>query len=423
MQLLATAPPRSPLIWHGGEAVSRAGFTHAAWQLAQRLPKATHCINLCASRLGFMLGLIAAALRGQITLLPPNQSAGALQHLQTQFPHSSVWNGEGLAELDWRTESSRPIELDTSATAALLYTSGSTGVPEAHAKLWRNLWRVGELDAARFAASLPLNLIATVPSQHMYGLQTTVLMPLLSACAVHDSQPFFPADVREALAAVAAPRALVTTPAHLRILVESKCQLPALNFILSATAPLSPVLAQQAESLWHAPVLEIYGSTEVGTIATRRTTAGDAWQLQSGVSMEFSGDDASVNAAHLSGPQPLSDRVEMLSPESFRLLGRASDQIKVAGKRATLSELTQSLLSVVGVSDGVVFMPEGASRTAALAVAPGLHAAQVLQALEPLMESVFLPRPLLLMAQLPRNAVGKLTHDALQLALEQGARR
>ncbi len=416
MQLLNTQHPDSTLVWHQDQPVSRAGFAHAAQQLAARLPDVTHAINLCNSRLAFLLGFAAAALRGQMTLLPPNQTSAALQQLKQAHPRHHVLEDECIAGLDWRTRSDAGLDVQADATIATLFTSGSTGIPQPQAKTWRTLARTGELDAQRFAGEAAINLVATVPSQHMFGLQTTVLMPLMSRCAIHDSRPFFPADIREALQALPAPRALVTTPTHLRACVASNIALPELQFILSATAPMPLELAQQAEALWQTQVLEIYGSTEAGQIATRRSTAGDAWQLIAGAHIEQTTDGSILHAAHLPEALPLSDHVELLSDREFRLLGRASEQLKIAGKRASLSELTHALLQIPGVSDGVVFLPQDASRTAALVVST-LQPAQILDALAETVDPVFLPRPLYLVSQLPRNAVGKLTQGALQSAM------
>jgi acyl-coenzyme A synthetase/AMP-(fatty) acid ligase len=77
------------------------------------------------------------------------------------------------------------------------------------------------------------------------------------------------------------PRGLVTTPIHLRLLLAEGIALPALDFMLSATAPLSPQLAMEAEVQFGAPLHEIYGCTEAGQIATRRTVAGAEWNALS----------------------------------------------------------------------------------------------------------------------------------------------
>jgi acyl-coenzyme A synthetase/AMP-(fatty) acid ligase len=92
--------------------------------------------------------------------------------------------------------------------------------------------------------------------------------------------------------------------------------------------------------------------------------------------------------------------------------------LEIAGKRASLSELSRRLLAIPGVQDGVVFQLEaadalGVHRIAALAVAPGLDEHTILDALRRAIDPLFLPRPLRLVAALPRNETGKLPRAAL----------
>jgi acyl-coenzyme A synthetase/AMP-(fatty) acid ligase len=56
---------------------------------------------------------------------------------------------------------------------------------------------------------------------------------------------------------------------------------------------------------------------------------------------------------------------------------------------------------------------ERVTRLTALVVAPGLSAPQLLEALRQRIDPAFLPRPLLLVDTLPRNATGKLSRAAL----------
>lgn len=421
--LFAHRDPHSVLVWHQGRPVTRAGFAHAARQLAQRLPDTTHVINLCGSRLGFLLGFVAAGLRGQITVLPHNHSPTALEAVRAAHPDNHLIDDACLLELDWDSLADSMADLmvvlHDDATAAILYTSGSTGAPQPQAKTWRTLIRTAELDAQRFLTRPSLTLLATVPSQHMFGLQTTVMLPLVGDCAIADARPFYPADVRAVLTALPVPRALITTPTHLRACVASEITVPALDFVLCATAPLPLELAQRCEMQWNTSVLEIYGSTEAGTIATRRVTQDARWQLLPGAMLRAENDHWSLHAAHLPQPLPLNDRIELLGTDRFALLGRDSEQLKIAGKRASLGDLTAALLRVPGVQDGVVFLPTGRERTAALVVAPGLDTAHILDCMAEAVDAVFLPRPLLLVERLPRNEVGKLNSVALAQVLSE----
>jgi acyl-coenzyme A synthetase/AMP-(fatty) acid ligase len=428
MLLLDKQSADAVLVWHNGQPVTRAGFARAAMELAARLqlPSAeSACINLCNGRLAFLLSLIAASICKRRTLLPPSLAGGVLQRLKDENPQHQIVDDSCLLDLDWATKPSTKVilpQLDPDAVALTLYTSGSTGKPQPHSKTWRSLARTGELDVQRFAPDKALNIVATVPSQHMYGLQTTVLMPLLGACAIHDSRPFFPADIQVALKSVPAPRALVTTPAHLRACIAAGMALPTLDFILSATAPLPLELAQQAEALWQTSVLEIYGATEAGTIATRRSAIDSGWTFVPGTKLQAVAQGTEFLADHLEAPVLLSDHIEWQPNGRFHLLGRSGDQIKIAGKRGSLTGLTQALLQIPGVRDGVFFLPNGADRVAALVTAPDVSAQTIFAALAHQVDAVFLPRPLLFLASLPRNETGKLTQDALQAALRNAVK-
>ncbi len=89
----------------------------------------------------------------------------------------------------------------------IAFTSGSTGTPTSHAKRWGSLHFNTRFNAERIReclgidqAAAPTNIIATVPPQHMYGTETSVLLPLLAGMAVHGARPLFPGDVAVALA-------------------------------------------------------------------------------------------------------------------------------------------------------------------------------------------------------------------------------
>ena len=100
-------------------------------------------------------------------------------------------------------------------------------------------------------------------------------------------------------------------------------------------------------------------------------------------------------------------------------LGYRNQMIEIAGKRASLGDLSRRLLAIAGVRDGVVFQLDpcprtGVARIAALAVvAPGVSEADVQSALREHVDAVFLPRPLRFVDALPRNETGKLPRAAL----------
>lgn len=399
---------------HRDGMLTQGQYVAQVQRLASQLPASHYAINLCDNRYRFMLAFAAVCVRGQTNLLPSNATPDAIAELQARYPDSYVLRD---AQID-DSELAPALEVPSIAAdhpAALLFTSGSTGVPQPHLKTWAATTVIARHLAQRLLGGARAQIVATVPPQHMYGLETTVLMALAADCVVDSDRPFFPQDVAAALARMPAPRVLVTAPVHLRALLESDTRLPPLSFILSATAPLTLALAQACEAAWQVPLFEIYGCTEAGSTATRRTTEGERWRLLADMRLSVADGQAIVHAAHLPGPTPLQDRLELHDDEHFTLLGRNSDLLKVAGKRASLADLTQRLLAIPGVDDAVIFnAADGeAARLAALVVAPNLSEAAILAALATQIDAAFLPRPLRKVAQLPRNALGKLPRAVL----------
>jgi acyl-coenzyme A synthetase/AMP-(fatty) acid ligase len=411
--LLANYHPNAVLAWRADGPVTQGQFLAEALALAQHLPPNADAINLCEDRYRFMLAFCAVCLRGRANLLPPSKAPAVIEALLGEDVTRYVLD-DAMATAQATAIPAQVPQIESAQIAAIVSTSGSTGAPQRHTKSWGVL-----CDTARLARDvfLPddnhINIIATVPPQHMYGLETSVFFALAANCAVHHGKPFFPADVRDALAAIPAPRLLITTPVHLRALIAAAIPFPQLTKIISATAPLTRELATLAEQHFNAPVHEIYGCTEAGSMASRRTATQDIWQLHPGMSIRADREGAQIRGKHLPDIVAVNDDVEIADPAHFHLLGRHADLLKVAGKRASLSDLTQKLLSISGVEDAALLVPDGAERPAALVVAPQGSEGAILAELAQHVDAVFLPRPLRLVERLPRNELGKLSRDSL----------
>lgn len=418
-----------------GNEIKLQMFLRHVHGVASLLPPARHVINLCEDRYRFLVVFCAAAVRGQVNLLPPSRAAAVVVDVHQRYA-DSICIGDSAAipappdylllpESLPQANGALPW-LDPSQLVAIGFTSGSTGVPGANPKTWgafqtstaQNLHALQDM----WSPAIPA-IVATVPSQHMYGMEMSVLLPLLAPAQLHAGKPFFPDDVARALAQVQAPRLLVTTPVHLRALVESGVALPDLVGIVTATAPLSQQLAAAAEARFGCEVREVFGSTETCIIARRRTAQESAWTPLPGVQVVPHEDGALVKAAHLQVPVLLADLVELEPDGRFQLCGRRADLLEIAGKRASLADLTRRLLEVEGVQDAVVVQlaPEpdhSVGRIAALVVAPSREVGEILQELRDSMDPVFLPRPLRKIQQLPRNETGKLPRDAVLAMLK-----
>jgi acyl-CoA synthetase (AMP-forming)/AMP-acid ligase II len=448
LPLLSERDPDAPLAWRAGVPVSAREFLADVARLAPQLPEGGPAVNLCTDRYAFALGLAAALVRGQASLLPPDARPDTLARLVEPGSRTyALLDDPEVAtpgmprvlvehQLPPGGAGAQPVPaIGGGLHAVSLLTSGSTGAPQPHAKSWRTL--VGDVAAAvaRLAALLGrpslagLTVVATVPVQHSYGLESSALLAMLGGAAFDSGRPFFPADVAQALASVPQPRALVTTPFHLKTLLLSGIALPPVDLILSATAPLSPQLAAQAEQAMGGQLIEIYGSTESGQVATRRPTHSEVWETFGEIRVHAEHDAAGAERFVFEGdfvpePTPMADVLELLDDRRFRLLGRANDLIHVAGRRSSLGYLNHHLNSIPGVEDGAFWLPDdvtdGVVRPVAFVVAPTLDAQAIVAALRERLEAVFVPRRVVHVNAFPRESTGKLTARALrEFALAQ----
>jgi acyl-coenzyme A synthetase/AMP-(fatty) acid ligase len=416
--------------WRGRTAILVSDFLRDVAAVADVLPERKYLVNFCSDRYRFAVGLAAALLRGQVSLLPPAQTPELLRSLSQGYsglyalsdsaPVSEVVETVAYpAPRPGDVPGIEPPAFPAEQLAAIAFTSGSTGEPSPHPKSWGRLamGAAGEAQCIGLNAASGIALVGTVPPQHMYGLESSVLLALCNGFALHAARPFYPADIRAVLEELPGERVLVTTPVHLRALMAEEHRLPPLRLILCATAPLSPAMAAQAEASYGAPLHEIYGFTEAGMVASRRTTQGQRWHAMPGVRLWRTDKGVRVGGGHVPSEVGFTDLVELEDAHTFLLQGRSADLVNIAGKRTSLAYLNQQLGAIEGVEDGVFFMPEetadGVTRLMAFVVAPTLSRDALLSALRSRIDAAFLPRPLHIVAALPRNATGKLTREAL----------
>jgi acyl-coenzyme A synthetase/AMP-(fatty) acid ligase len=414
-------------------------------RLAHAFPPGSHVLNTCVDRYHFTVGLAAALLSGRVSLLPPSQAPEMMRQLGAFAPDvicltDEAEPGHGLPRMTYPLArmaassgggSIRMPLIDEAQLLAYVFTSGSTGAPLPYRKSFGRLIACVHEQARRLdlGGAHCWAILATVPPQHMYGLEASVLLPLANGHALCAERPFYPADVTAALERLPRPRALISTPVHLRALLASGVALPPVDLVLCSTAPLPQRLAAEIERRFDSRLLEIYGSTETGQIALRRPTQSAEWRLYPGVSLAPEGEVSWASGGHIEQPARLQDVLEMTGADSFLLHGRATDLVNIAGKRSSLAHLNYQLNSIPGVEDGAFFHLDepapgshtGIERVAACVVAPSLDAARLLVALRERIDAVFLPRPLLFVAQLPRNGTGKLPLSTLR-SLAAGAK-
>ena len=431
--LLSHGSPTAVIAYRAGVPITARRFLSDAKRLAESLPAGVHVLNVCADRYRFTVGLAACLITKRVSLLPSTHTPEVIGQLLGFAPDAFCLTDDrgcdiGLPKVYYPggspgDEDAWAVpEIPVMQLAAIVFTSGSTGAPLPFRKTWGRLARcvrdgaprLGLLDGHSHA------LIGTVPPQHMYGFESTVLLALMSGNCFAAERPFYPADIAAALAGVPRPRALITTPVHLRTLLASEIELPPIELVVSATAPLGEDLARRVESKFHTTLLEIYGSTETGQIAIRRTSESAAWRLWPGVRLEVADDQVFAHGGHVEQVTAMQDVIEITGNDEFLLHGRTADMVNIAGKRSSFAYLNAQLNAIPGVTDGVFFLRDGATgstevaRLGAVVVAPTLSAAVLTEHLRQRIDPIFLPRPLIMVERLPRNATGKLPQHELQ---------
>ncbi len=432
--LLGTRDLDSILAWRHGQPVLVRQFVADAQVAAAQLPAdAQGVVALCPDRYDFAVLMAAALLRGLPTLMPPNALPATLTGLRREHAGLVTIDALLVRASQAQTAAVRDIpSIRCDLQAAILLTSGSTGVPVPHGRSWGSVVLNAQAQAERMAEALGrdnlvgLTLVATVPAQHSYGFESSLTLALIGGAAFDHARPFYPADIAQALKQAPRPRALVTTPFHLKTLLAADIELPTVDVIFSATAPLSPQLAALAEQALGGPVLEVYGCTEAGQVATRHTTRSPTWTTYGDLRItrrsatEGEADDCFwVQGGHVLVPTPLADVLELDDAQHFRLLGRRGDLIHVAGKRSSLAHLNHHLNSIEGVVDGAFWMPEddqagGVVRPVAFVVAPSLSAQAISSALQQRLDTVFVPRRIIMLSTIPREDTGKVTAATLR---------
>lgn len=433
---LTTRQLGEPIASYRQREVTLGQLIAAATVVADGLPEGAQVVNLCSNRFHFLVYFCATLLVGGKSILPPNKQSETITALADRCPDKFriVLDADlglpqslgdaviSVAEIDVGLEfpaTSIP-EIALDAPIVEVFTSGSTGVPKRIYKTWRILQGTGIKLCERLDVTGELwDLIATVPCQHMYGLETSIIMPLMGNFVCHDETPFYPQDVIQHLQTKLRNVRMVTTPVHLRAVMNSGQHLPShLKQIISATAPLDDELAQRTEQKSTAEVYEIFGFSEAGSVATRRTVAGPQWQLLSGFSLTPSS-PVSLSSEHLPSAELFPDNVEVVDESHFRFLSRSGDHINIGGKRMSLNDLQLKLLNVSGVEDAHLYISDHKVGRPTGFMVTERTVNEVLAELARNVDPVFLPRPLKKLSKIMRNATGKVSQIELDLMKAQ----
>ena len=315
-------------------------------------------------------------------------------------------------------------------------TSGSTGEPKSVARSEESL----RADARALVAAFPEvwgggpPVVASVRPEHMYGALWRVRAPAEAGSTV---DPAVVASVEELAAACARHGEIVfvTTPTFLEKALAHPDFAPLRGSFRAIVTSGSMLRGETALAVAEAAgvcPLEIYGSTEAGTVAFRRRSEGEEWTLAPGVDASRTGDGRIVVDSPFAMERPLEmpDRAVFSSPRRFLLLGRADRRVKILERYVSLTAVERAFEShqfvrrvrVEAYGDGVERV--GAlvvlSREGVEALATGTHSALACRLRRDLVAAtgaLAFPRRIRFVRELPENEQGKTTAAAARAAL------
>ena len=427
--------------------ISTRTFLSHVQAVASTLGDGKYAINMCDNRYLFLVSFCAVIVRGHTNLLPPNKNVVTQEQLANDYDNTYIisdgcqvtesvdcYNLAGIdlcGDLKKQAFTGSQNDIPKIANrhiACISFTSGSTGKSKPNIKYWETLHVSTAINYQYMIPNINKTLyqLATVPAQHMWGLETSILMPLFHNICTCDAKPLFPQDIADALASLPEPKMLVSTPVHLRAFLSSKQQDISLHAVLCATSPLTQVLAQDIESRFGGVLIEVYGCSEVGSMAAKQTARTLIWERFGGINFESNKSLTIASAAHLPEKIELQDCIELQDNLHFILKGRTTDLIKIAGKRGSLSDVNQVILSFDEVIDAVAVMPKSEkaiTRLCALVVFKnGATKSMLAKYLREHLDSACIPRPIYAVNALPRQSNGKLLKsdvDSLLVSLQR----
>lgn len=248
-------------------------------------------------------------------------------------------------------------------TAAIFFTSGTTGEPTGALKSYDNLKQELAVLLELFASQNFERVIVTVPLIHIYGFLTGVLLSSALGVDVVLKEEFLPHELLEL--SEDKKTLCITNPVFLKVLNKLNIQGKHANMVfLSSTGKLDIQTANDLPQKLQCKIYQLFGSTETGGIAYK-INADEYWTPLQNVTVSKKDECLEVNSPFLSKyliekelkeithPFVTSDLIE-LKNKKFKLLGRKSEIIKISGKRISLLEVETLLEKHQDINEALV---------------------------------------------------------------------
>jgi acyl-CoA synthetase (AMP-forming)/AMP-acid ligase II len=279
-----------------------------------------------------------------------------------------------------------------------------------------------------------------IPISHSYGF-SNLLTPLIArGVPIVLSRDRLPRAVLADLAGTDA-----TVFAGMPLFYQTFCEMedapvpPKLRLCISAGAPLAMAVAQTFRKKFGLPIHSFYGASECGGICYDRDPKneedGFVGQAMAGVAIEMVNPDAEASRirvrsaavgdgyfpeseeAKLGGGLFVPDDLLTKAANGFRIVGRTSDLINVAGKKVNPAEVEAHLLRFSGVRQAVVFGRASTVRNeevaACVVAAPGVSEIDLLDFCRRELSGWQVPKRIFIVDAIPATERGKISRREL----------
>jgi len=359
-------------------------------------------------------------------LLDPaiGDEATGLGHLDPGTPTLvSAWEDTAPGEIAVAETGRGGLEPSLPAAGDMILaflTSGSTGEPKVVAKRDFQFRRQYEVEPAWLGLAGPINTVSLVPSHHILGYIYGFYLPAATGGRV-TFLPGSPPHTWIDAVRRERPSLVVGVPLHYRLISQALSEpLPKAVYISSGgLLPASVSDAFRERAGW--PIVQVYGSTEAGGIATR--IGSEPWHPMPGVRWKAQAVDSRlmIRSPWQDDPAIWHCQDDVVEPagDGFGLLGRADSVVKVGGRRFSLAETVQAALSWPSVDQAhaVVYDRYGELAVALFVVARRplvMTPVDVRAYLAGRLAPFKVPRTIRVLDELPFRGIGKVDELALR---------
>jgi acyl-CoA synthetase (AMP-forming)/AMP-acid ligase II len=381
--------------------------------------------------------ILLACFRRGVVVLPLEQSISERErHVALKICRASGLISDGVRKIG---NQALP-EWGTNPPSLLKLTSGTTAAPRViRFRSEQLLADCDQISETMGICDVDLNF-GVIPISHSYGF-SNLLTPLIA----HGVPMVLSRDQVPRAVLVDLRRTNATVFPGTPVFYQAFCEmenvpvLPSLRLCISAGAPLSATVARRFFDEFKQPIHSFYGSSECGGICYdpdgKVFEDGFVGTSMKDVDLAFIDPTAELgqvrvrSAAVSDGyfPEPDEEKLGggIFTPDDllarcgdgFKIVGRISDLINVAGKKVNPAQIEEQLLRFAGVREAIAFGRKSSQRNeevAACVVTNGkVSAAELIKSCRTRLSAWQVPKQIFIVDEIPVNERGKISRREL----------